>query len=208
MTFQPDECQPKCDECPLGKFTNSVASAACLDVAAGFILSSARTGEVACEPGTYATEGLLSHEKTCESCSPGRFSESSGSIFCEYCPMGMHAALPGQTACRNCTAPGILDKVNGDDDIDTCITCSFFEQSAEEGPMTTVCTSCFSSVKVMLSPTNCGILTSLITVGLCASVSGVLFLVREITLRTKETPQSKNADAQEQLLDGAGNANP
>lgn len=197
-TYQDETCQAECKHCASGKFANTTGSHRCMDVAPGFILKSPGDGEVACGPGTYATEGLPAEDKTCEPCPPGRFTESSASTTCEYCPEGMHVSQAGQTACRKCAMPDMWDELEGNDDYDECMACSFWQHGNEDGPVSTVCTSCFASAKVMVSSSNCGVLAMLLMTLLFCSVSGVLVMARE-ALRTKESSHSKYVDAQKLL---------
>ncbi|CAK0902261.1 unnamed protein product [Prorocentrum cordatum] len=113
----------------------------------------------------------------------------------------MHVSQSGQTACRKCAMPEMWDEVEGSDDYDRCMTCPLWQHSLEDGPLTTVCTSCFASADVMLSMSNCGVMTMLIITAFLCSVSGMLYLVRELKLLFKETSSRQFVDAQQKLLE-------
>jgi hypothetical protein len=94
--------------------------------------------------------------------------------------------------------PDMWDELRGNDEYDECMTCSFWQQGLEDGPLSTMCTSCFASAKVMMSSSNCGVLTMLLMTACFCSVSGVVVMAREM-LRTDGHPVPLQPEKQENL---------
>ncbi|XP_069096987.1 sushi, von Willebrand factor type A, EGF and pentraxin domain-containing protein 1 isoform X1 [Pleurodeles waltl] len=85
-TYQDDEGQMECKNCPPGSYTEYLHSRSILECKAQ------------CKPGTFSSSGL----ETCESCPLGTFQPASGSRNCEACPKRMSTVKRGALDVSEC----------------------------------------------------------------------------------------------------------
>ncbi|OWY98019.1 hypothetical protein PHMEG_00031323, partial [Phytophthora megakarya] len=107
-TFSAVAAQTECGKCENGTVAEGFGEVECLSVAAPG--SEYKTLAIAtkCEPGTF-NNGLW---RTCQSCSPGTFASTTGSLGCSPCAKGSFASNKGSVSCEK-APPGWFVEFEG-----------------------------------------------------------------------------------------------
>jgi len=90
---------PACEQCPTGKFSNSL-NATCAECPARSTTAapaSTSAGHCLCNAG-YTGDAALA----CTACMPGTFKEGAGAMVCENCSTGQYSSAEASASCSMC----------------------------------------------------------------------------------------------------------
>jgi hypothetical protein len=123
-----------CTECPVGTFSNVLASTECTVCAVGKVTDIEGSSLcTACEVGKYTdTVG----NSMCTACAKGNFTDIDGSAICKQCIIGKFTDKEASTTCRACE----VGKFSSTLESSECITCAKGTFTKAVGR--SVCTAC------------------------------------------------------------------